>query len=123
MTMETLGAYLRREREFRKISIEDIALDTRISIACIKALERDALDELPAVAFVRGYLKAYAEHVGLDVADVLLRYEQCLTDKRESAAADEKNNKPPWRWKWKYLWIAMIIGAIVALAAYLSQLQ
>lgn len=120
--METLGTYLRREREFRKISIQDIAVDTRVSISCIEALENDALAELPAVTFVRGYLKAYAEHVGLDVADVLLRYEQSLDRDSEAVTNGAHKSQGSWHWKWKHLWITLLFGTIVALAAYLSQL-
>ncbi len=117
--METIGAYLRREREFRQITLQEVCQQTCISHACIEAIERDAFNELPAVAFVRGYLKAYAEHVGLDTADVLLRYEQHLTQAKEEDQEESATQKK-WRWQSKYLWVLAIGGVIVALAAYLA---
>ena len=117
--METIGAYLRREREFRQITLREVSQQTRINHSCIEAIERDAFDELPAVAFVRGYLKAYAEHVGLDSADVLLRYEQHLTQAKEEDQAESATQKT-WHWQNKYLWVLAISGVIVALAAYLA---
>jgi len=118
--MESLGNYLKREREFRQIALIEVSKATCISSGTLNALESDQFDQLPGEAFVRGFLKAYARHVGLDVADVLLRYEHLLNDDRD---VPQENSdmaslpKPSWHWRWRYLWIATILGAIVV-AAY-----
>ena len=120
--IETIGSYLKREREFRQISVEEIAESTRINHVFIEAIEHDRFDELPAVAFVRGYLKAYSDHVGLDTADVLLRYEQWLVqeDGAGETPATETQPKQKWRWKWQYLWVTLVLAGIVALAGLLA---
>ena len=73
--MESLGSYLKRERELRQISVSEIAQTTRIPARIIEALESDRLDALPADVFVRGYLRAYARAVVLDEGDVLARFQ------------------------------------------------
>lgn len=71
---ETLGQYLRREREARRISLEDIPLATRISSPFIRALEENDFDFFSQKEAIPGYLKLYARHLGLDYEDVLRRY-------------------------------------------------
>ena len=71
---ETLGQYLRREREARNISLEDIPVATRISSPFIRALEENDFDFFSQKEAIPGYLKLYARHLGLDYDDVLRRY-------------------------------------------------
>ena len=70
----SLGAYLRRHRERRGIGLFEVSRMTRIPATSLDALERDRFDELPGEVFVRGFLKAYAQAVALEPADVLARY-------------------------------------------------
>lgn len=118
---ESFGSYLSREREFRKISLKEVASATRIGSATLQAIEQDDFKKLPGKAFVRGYLKAYAQHVGLDVADVLLRYEHWLAQAEGTDPTVTIPHKKKWHWQWKYLWIFSIASVIVALAALLSR--
>ena len=48
----------------------------KLSLDCLKNLEEDNYDELPAPVFLKGYFKTYAEFLGLDPNEVLLIYEQ-----------------------------------------------
>jgi cytoskeletal protein RodZ len=71
---ESLGASLRRQREARAMSVAELSRVTRIPLASLEAIENDRFDELPGEVFVRGFLKAFAQAVGLEPADVLARY-------------------------------------------------
>jgi|HubBroStandDraft_6_1064221.scaffolds.fasta_scaffold1574642_2 cytoskeletal protein RodZ len=71
---ETLGHALKRERERRGTSITELSRVTRIPQASLEAIESDRFDELPGEVFVRGFLKSYAQAVGMVPADVLARY-------------------------------------------------
>jgi cytoskeletal protein RodZ len=71
---QTLGSYLREQRERRNMSAAELSRVTRIPQASLEAIESDRFDELPGEVFVRGFLKAYAAAVGLIPADVLARY-------------------------------------------------
>lgn len=84
---ESLGCYLKRNREVRNISVEQVAYATRISLKMLRALEEDDHTALPASTFVRGYLQAYAKYVRIDTQDLLLRYQHHL-----ATAPDTKKN-------------------------------
>ncbi|KYF59535.1 hypothetical protein BE08_13190 [Sorangium cellulosum] len=72
--MESIGRYLRRTREARAMSVEEVARATRIPVISIERIEADHFDDLPGEVFVRGFLKAYARAVSLPMEEVLARY-------------------------------------------------
>jgi cytoskeletal protein RodZ len=72
--MESIGQYLRRHREERAMSVEEVSRATRIPVGNLERLENDHFDDLPGEVFVRGFLKAYARAVSISVDDVLARY-------------------------------------------------
>ncbi|HEY8039243.1 MAG TPA: helix-turn-helix transcriptional regulator [Polyangiaceae bacterium] len=71
---ETLGSFLKEQRERRSMSVAELSRVTRIPLASLEAIENDRFDELPGEVFVRGFLKAYAQAVALVPAEVLARY-------------------------------------------------
>lgn len=72
--MDSIGRYLKNAREAQGMSVEEISRATRIPVASIERIEGDHFDDLPGEVFVRGFLKAYARAVALQVDDVLARY-------------------------------------------------
>lgn len=72
--METPGQCLKRGREDRGLSVEDVSRATKIGVAYLKAIEEDRYEVLPAEVFAVGFLRQYATSVGLDPDDVVLRY-------------------------------------------------
>lgn len=70
------GEYLRGEREQAEIDLHSIARQTRIPMRSLRNLEDGAFDKLPADIFVRGFLRSYADCVGIDRAEVLERYRE-----------------------------------------------
>jgi transcriptional regulator with XRE-family HTH domain len=74
--MDGLGGFLRRERELRQISLDDVAERTKISRRYLEAIEEGRYDRLPGETFVRGFIRSYAQSVGLDPEDTLLMYNQ-----------------------------------------------
>jgi hypothetical protein len=71
---DSLGSYLRQERERQQVSLQEIAAATKIQLKFLEALEHDAYDQLPATPFVVGFLRAYAQYVTLDPETVLTAY-------------------------------------------------
>jgi cytoskeletal protein RodZ len=72
--MESIGQYLKRHREERAMSVEEVSRATRIPVGNLERLENDHFDDLSGEVFVRGFLKAYARAVAIPVDDVLARY-------------------------------------------------
>ena len=62
---EHVGAALRAVREARGLAVEDVAALTRIRPAYVQALESLRLRDLPSRPFVIGYVRAYAQALGL----------------------------------------------------------
>lgn len=75
---ETLGAWLKKERELRNLSLEDVARLTKVKKHFLLALEGDRYETLPSPIYVRGFLSAYAKSIGMDPHEVLIRYEGVL---------------------------------------------
>ena len=68
---QTLGQLLRQERELRDIPLDRIEQATRIRTAQLRAIEDDRLEALPAEAYARGFVRTYAEYLGLNGDDVV----------------------------------------------------
>jgi cytoskeletal protein RodZ len=64
--MEPIGIRLKRAREERKLSLREIAGETKISVSALEALERGDYSRLPGGIFGRAFVRAYALHVGLE---------------------------------------------------------
>jgi cytoskeleton protein RodZ len=70
--MGSFGAVLRRTREEKGISLDEIAGETRLSKRYLLALEDEAIHKLPGGTYNRAYLRSYAGYLGLDI-DRLVR--------------------------------------------------
>lgn len=68
------GERLRVAREAQDIAIEDIAKELRLNVKVIEALEENNHEQLPARAFVTGYLKGYARILNIDAEPLIADY-------------------------------------------------
>lgn len=71
---ETLGSFLKKHRQSQGKSLEEIAEKTRIHASTLRALEEDNPKALPAEVFTRGFVKNYAQYLGLDPNEAVRRY-------------------------------------------------
>jgi len=72
--MGSFGERLRKEREQKNISLEDISLETKIGTRLLRALEEEHFDQLPGGIFNKGFVRAYARHLGLDEEQTVADY-------------------------------------------------
>ena len=75
-----IGAALRAARTFRGLTTQDVADATRIRQSYIEALEDLRLEELPSRPFTIGYVRAYAQLLGLDGEAAVLRFKNDAPD-------------------------------------------
>jgi cytoskeleton protein RodZ len=68
---QTIGQRLKAEREARKLTLEKVFEVTRIRVPYLRALETDDLSSVPSPVQARGYLRNYAEYLGLDFQELL----------------------------------------------------
>jgi cytoskeletal protein RodZ len=66
----SVGERLRVAREEKKMSLEDIAAQTRIPQRHLESIERSEWDKLPAPTYTIGFARSYATCVGLDRTDI-----------------------------------------------------
>jgi cytoskeleton protein RodZ len=72
----SLGTFLRQGRERSGLSVDAVSSASRIVPHLVRALEAERHDVLPAPVYVRGFIRAYCEEVGVDVEEALRRYEE-----------------------------------------------
>jgi cytoskeleton protein RodZ len=65
-TAQPIGALLGTARIARGLELADIARETRVPLRHLAAIEADAHDNLPALPYAIGFVKAFARAVGVD---------------------------------------------------------
>jgi cytoskeleton protein RodZ len=81
-----VGALLRRRREEIQQDIEDVSSQLRIRSVYIRAIEEGKFQELPGNAYAVGFVRAYADYLGLDGGSIVGDYRDELA--RRSRQAD-----------------------------------
>jgi len=82
--LPSFGEKLKLEREKRAITLEQISLSTKIGMRMLQALEEEKFNQLPGGIFNKGFVRAYAKHVGIDEDQAVADY---LEASGESSAA------------------------------------
>lgn len=72
--MGSFGENLRREREMRGVTLDEISAATRIGLRFLEAIEAEDFSKLPGGIFNRSFVRAYAKYLGLDEEHVLAEY-------------------------------------------------
>jgi cytoskeleton protein RodZ len=115
----TFGANLKRERELRAISLEEISKTTKISVRLLTAIEMDRYDIFPEGIFRKSFIKSYAKYLGMNEEKVLQEYLLAT----QAASPPSTENKPTrsksyfeppdkTRWIIPGLAVLLVVGAI-----------
>ena len=89
-----IGSSLREARMRRKLELSQIEQDTRIRAKYLTALEDDRFDALPGVAYARGFLRTYADYLGLDAQRFVDEYNTHFAPEEEPAAPPPVRIRP-----------------------------
>lgn len=101
MDKDSFGETLKRERELRGVTLEEISGATRISTRFLKAIEEERWGELPGGVFNRGFVRAMARYLGLNEENTVAEYALAVED-RPTVPVAPPNNPPlvtperPW---------------------------
>ncbi len=68
------GKMLKQVREKMGIELKTISMETRISLKILEWIEEENSDRLPAKVYLKGFLKGYAQCLGLDPKKVVEDY-------------------------------------------------
>jgi cytoskeletal protein RodZ len=72
--MESIGEHLQEARRNKRASLEDASRATRIKVEILQQLEADEFDRLAAPTYTKGFLRLYAEYLGLDGERIVEAY-------------------------------------------------
>jgi cytoskeleton protein RodZ len=105
----TFGDHLKREREMRGVSLDEISAATRIATRFLTAIENEQWNLLPGGVFNRGFVRAVARYLGLDEENTVAEY---------AAAAGDRPTVPVWTGSPPTVtpdhpWLAWILAAVV----------
>ncbi|HXE74618.1 MAG TPA: helix-turn-helix domain-containing protein [Candidatus Xenobia bacterium] len=118
--MASFGENLRRERELRGITLQELADRTKVNIRHIQALERNQFDRLPGGIFNRGFVRSIARYMKLDEALWVGEYARAAGEEPEILAMYAKETPKaaaasPRRGVWSYVALVVVfaVGAYV----------
>ena len=78
--MGQFGNKFRQAREKKNLSLDDVSNVTKISSRMLKAIEDEHFDQLPGGVFNKGFVRAYAKHLGLNDEEAVADYLVCLRE-------------------------------------------
>jgi cytoskeleton protein RodZ len=117
---ESIGESLKSQREILGLSLEDVEQHTHLRIRYLTALEAGKMDALPSPVQGRGMLKNYADFLGMDSDQLLLRFADGLQARLSESTikTSERFVRPktrPSRRERRFLSRDLIFGVILAL--------
>ena len=116
MAKGNFGERLKRERELREVTPNEVVVATRISLRFLEALENEDWDKLPGGIFNRGFVRAIARYLGLDEEHLLAEYDLARGESAESLSAPENRIPQPSKW----LAVGLVLAALAIIAALLA---
>jgi cytoskeletal protein RodZ len=99
MARGIFGERLKRERELREVSLEEVAKSTRIGSRFLEALENEQWERLPGGIFNRGFVRAIAHYLGLSEEDLLSEYDLARAEQKTETSVPQESGIPrPSTW-------------------------
>jgi cytoskeletal protein RodZ len=111
MARGNFGERLKREREMREVTMEELSKSTRISNRFLEALENEDWEKLPGGVFGHGFVRSIARYLGLDEESLLGEYDLARAEKLPPPPEkpEERIPSPP-------KWLPAAVGFVVLLA-------
>ena len=113
MSSTPFGEHLRREREMRGVSLEEISAATRISTRFLEALEKEEWDHLPGGVFNRGFIRSVARFLGLDEDNLVAEYALETKGRVEVGVVPDPPIMPRRRWG-PAIFAVILLSALIA---------
>jgi cytoskeleton protein RodZ len=123
--VSSFGDKLRREREMRGVTLEEISESTKIGTRSLRALEQEDFEKLPGGIFNKGFVRAYSRFLGLDeeqtVADFDLAWNEHESAKGPAPEPLVEEEPEPERFTSKLLLAVLMVVIAVAAGWYALQ--
>ena len=96
--IDDIGGRLRRAREQRGLTLQEIARRTRLTRAVLQAIERNDFASLPGGLYRKAYLRTVAGEVGLDPNEIAAGYSAQFEPAIEPPAVPDRNAARERKW-------------------------
>lgn len=130
---ERPGARLKKAREARGLDLPRVAAELRLSPRMVGLIEADSYRDLPEPAFVRGYMRRYAQLVQLSPDDIASRFDQAYAADNETPPVDARPRnpvqllgdlaRPRLRVGRLLSWLSLLLLLVLAGGVFWSQLE
>ena len=117
------GELLRQERSRRGLKKIEVAERLHITKHYVIAIESDSYEKLPGGIFARGYLKKYAELLGLDADQIVILYNEMELQKlgESDGVSRRKKNKLNFMWILFSTIAVVLLSSVIWLYAFFSR--
>ena len=118
---ESVGKTLKKIRESKQLSLEEVSERTRTPKKILSAIEEDRLHEISEPFYVKGFIKSYSQFLGA-LEQAAIRQYLSGAQKKESVALAPRVEKAEkavteWNWEWLQRYKQHISAALVAIFA------
>jgi len=123
-----VGAILRQARNRRKVELSEVEAATRIRLRYLRAIENEDWDVLPGGVYTRGFIRTYANFLGLDGDRLAEDYRASVeggTDIGGAPAPDPAlphSGAPKPARRMRFGWLIAAAGAVLLAAVVVSLL-
>jgi cytoskeleton protein RodZ len=119
--MFEIGPALREARERRGLAFGDVEAETAIRTRYIRALEEEQFHVLPGATYTKGFLRAYAEYLGLDgqlfIDEFNSRHHDARAPQDQPIASRPRSRPHQRRQRRESNLVMIVLAAIVAVSA------
>lgn len=77
------GKTLKQARERMGVELETISKEMKINRKILEWIEEETFEKLPALVYLKGFLKSYAQSLGLDPSKVIGEYIRFMEESRK----------------------------------------
>ena len=109
------GAAIRDMREAHGKSLSEVSSTLRVRQTYLEAIEEGRFEDLPGATYASGFVRAYADYLGLDVPEVMRRYRDIQSGKPAYAAATPPTPVVEGRMPSGFI---LFVAGLLALGAY-----
>jgi flagellar biosynthesis protein FlhG len=77
------GKILKQVRERMGVELQTVSKETKINIKILEWIEEETFEKLPALVYLKGFLKSYAQSLGLDPQKVIEEYIRFMEESKK----------------------------------------
>lgn len=98
--MATLGGQLKAAREAKGATLSEAAAATHIKVQHLEGLEAEDFSRIASPVYVKGFIRIYARHVGLDPEPLIREYAERFLPREPVPVIGDEPGPAPWWKKW-----------------------